>query len=79
MTQSPEGLQWLPEFAERTDYVPPTLVGQLIAELATGAADQLTGRFIHANDDLADVISTADEIVKADIRRLQLPTSLDVS
>jgi NAD(P)-dependent dehydrogenase (short-subunit alcohol dehydrogenase family) len=79
MTKSPAGREWLPEFEDRTDYVPASLTGQLVANLASGVADRLTGRFIHVSDDLADLVAHSDAIVEADIRKLRLPTSLDAS
>jgi NAD(P)-dependent dehydrogenase (short-subunit alcohol dehydrogenase family) len=77
MTNSPAGKKWLPEFEQRTDWVPPAAAGQLVARLASGVADQLTGRFIHVLDDLDQLIGQADEIVAADIRILRLPTGLE--
>lgn len=79
MTKSPAGREWLPEFEDRTDYVPATLAGQLVAELASGVADRLTGCFIHVSDDLADLVAHAENIVEADIRKLRLSTSLGAS
>jgi hypothetical protein len=41
--------------------------------LASGKADILTGRFIHAqNDDLDDLISRADKIIENDLYTLDL-------
>ncbi len=77
MTKSPEGKKWLPEFGQRTDWVPPAAAGQLVALLASGIADRLTGRFVHVSDDLNQLIAQADEIIAADIRILRLPTGLD--
>ena len=76
MTNSAAGKQWLPEFAARTDWVPATAAGRLVAELASGIADELTGRFIHVSDDLGELVAQADQIVAADIRILRLPTGL---
>ena len=77
MTKSPEGREWLPEFEDRTDYVPASLAGNLVADLASGIADQLTGRFIHVSDDLRSLVEHADAIVEADIRVLRLPTTVE--
>src|SRR5205823_94784 len=74
MAFSPSGKEWLPEFEARTDWVPASLAGGLVADLASGVADRLTGRFVHASDDLADLVAHADDIVAADIRILRLPT-----
>jgi NAD(P)-dependent dehydrogenase (short-subunit alcohol dehydrogenase family) len=65
--RSEAGRRWLPELGERTDFVPPELAGELVAELATGRADTLTGRFLHVLDDLDDLIARADEIRADDL------------
>src|ERR671931_438747 len=40
--------------------VTPELAGALVADLATGRADALTGRFLHVLDDLDDLVARAD-------------------
>jgi NAD(P)-dependent dehydrogenase (short-subunit alcohol dehydrogenase family) len=77
MAYSPAGRRWLPEFEDRADWVPASLAGSLVAELASGIADGLTGRFVHVSDDLAELVAHADEIAAAGLRTLRLPTSLD--
>lgn len=49
--------------------------GELVAYLASGAADKLSGRFLHALDDVEDLVRRADEIVADDlyVMRLQKP------
>ena len=44
--------------------VPPERSARLIATLASGAADALTGRIISVHDDLADLLARADQIVR---------------
>jgi NAD(P)-dependent dehydrogenase (short-subunit alcohol dehydrogenase family) len=73
LANSPAGRVWLPEFQERTDYVPAEAAGRLVAALASGLADELTGRFIHVSDDLMQLVATAEEIVARDLRVLTLP------
>ena len=49
--------------------------GELVAFLASGAADGLSGRFLHALDDVEDLARRADEIVRDDfyVMRLRKP------
>jgi NAD(P)-dependent dehydrogenase (short-subunit alcohol dehydrogenase family) len=42
----------LPELAERTDDLPPELAARLVADIATGRLDALSGSFLHVLDDL---------------------------
>jgi NAD(P)-dependent dehydrogenase (short-subunit alcohol dehydrogenase family) len=44
--------------------------GELVVALASGKADVLNGRFIHATDDLDDLIAHADEIIENDLQIL---------
>jgi NAD(P)-dependent dehydrogenase (short-subunit alcohol dehydrogenase family) len=46
--------------------------GRLVAELASGRADRLSGRLIHVQDDLEELVSRADEIQAADLLQLRL-------
>ena len=50
----------------------PEDTASLIARLAGGEADALTGRFIHVGNDLAKMIEDADQIVDADRYALRL-------
>ncbi len=62
-----------PEFKVDDKYVyPPEDVATLIARLATGEADALTGRFIHVADDLDALIADAEDIVAEDRYALRL-------
>jgi NAD(P)-dependent dehydrogenase (short-subunit alcohol dehydrogenase family) len=51
-------------------WVPIEKSGALVVALASGKADVLSGRFIHALDDLDDLVAHADEIIG---RNLQTP------
>lgn len=54
-------------------WVPIEKSGELCVALASGKADKLTGRFIHADvDDLDDLIARADEIIENDLYTLGL-------
>jgi NAD(P)-dependent dehydrogenase (short-subunit alcohol dehydrogenase family) len=66
LTESPEGQRWLPELAGR-ESLDPALFVQLAVTLACGGADLLNGRFLHALDDLDELISRFDEIETEDL------------
>jgi len=51
---------------------PSSRAADLCVRLATGEADQLSGRMIHARDDLDDMIARADDIVEQDQYTLRL-------
>jgi 3-oxoacyl-[acyl-carrier protein] reductase len=54
-------------------WTPPELAPQLVVALATGRADALAGRYIHAeHDDIEDLIARADEIVEQDLNAIRL-------
>jgi len=63
-----------PQFADvpDEDWVPIEKSGALVVALASGKADGLSGRFIHALDDLDDLIANVDEIEKEGYQRLGL-------
>src|SRR5207244_5344741 len=69
--RSEAGRRYLPELAERTDALAPELAGELVAELATGRADALSGRFLHVLDDLDGLIARADELRSDDLYALR--------
>jgi len=73
LAHSAAGREWLPEFADRTDWQSPAAAARLVAALATGVADELSGRFLHASDDLAELVASAPEIAELDLRVLKLP------
>jgi NAD(P)-dependent dehydrogenase (short-subunit alcohol dehydrogenase family) len=54
-------------------WTPPELAPQLVRVLASGRADALAGRYLHAeHDDIEDLISRADEIVENDLNAIRL-------
>jgi NAD(P)-dependent dehydrogenase (short-subunit alcohol dehydrogenase family) len=73
LTETPEGRRWQPG-AQTARRVDPERTGTLVARLASGEADALSGRFIHALDDLDELIRRADEIVRDDLYALRLRT-----
>jgi 3-oxoacyl-[acyl-carrier protein] reductase len=58
---------------EDAPWTPPELAPQLVRVLASGRADKLTGRYIHAeHDEIEDLIRRADEIVDNDLNAIRL-------
>jgi 3-oxoacyl-[acyl-carrier protein] reductase len=58
---------------DKMPWTPPELAPQLIRVLASGRADRLAGRYIHAeHDDVEDLIGRADEISAADLNAIRL-------
>jgi 3-oxoacyl-[acyl-carrier protein] reductase len=54
-------------------WTPPELAPQLIRVLASGRADRLRGRYIHAeHDDIEQLIERADEIENDDLNAIRL-------
>ena len=54
-------------------WTPPELAPQLVRVLASGRADALAGRYIHAeHDDIEDLIARADEIQQNDLNAIRL-------
>jgi NAD(P)-dependent dehydrogenase (short-subunit alcohol dehydrogenase family) len=54
-------------------WTPPELAPRLVHVLASGRADKLTGRYIHAeHDDIEDLIRRADEIRENDLNAIRL-------
>ena len=54
-------------------WTPPSLAPQLVRALASGRADRLTGRYIHAeHDDIDDLIARADEVIEQDLNAIRL-------
>jgi NAD(P)-dependent dehydrogenase (short-subunit alcohol dehydrogenase family) len=63
-------------FPENMPWTPPELAPQLVRVLASGRADKLAGRYIHAeHDDIEDLIRRADEIVENDLNSIRLQRS----
>ena len=54
-------------------WTPPELAPRLVRVLASGRADALAGRYIHAeHDDIEDLITRADEIRENDLNAIRL-------
>ena len=54
-------------------WTPPELAPRLVRALASGRADRLAGRYIHAeHDDIDDLIARADEIARDDLNAIRL-------
>jgi hypothetical protein len=51
----------------------PELAPRLVRVLASGRADRLSGRYIHAeHDDVEDLIHRADEVSERDLNAIRL-------
>ena len=60
-------------FGDDMPWTPPELAPRLVRVLASGRADKLTGRYIHAeHDDIEDLIRRADEVVENDLNAIRL-------
>jgi 3-oxoacyl-[acyl-carrier protein] reductase len=60
-------------FSDDAPWTPPELAPQLVRVLASGRADALAGRYLHAeHDDVEDLIARADEIVEQDLNAIRL-------
>ncbi len=54
-------------------WTPPELAPRLVRVLASGRADALAGRYIHAeHDDIEDLIERADELREQDLNAIRL-------
>ena len=54
-------------------WTPPELAPRLVRALASGRADALSGRYIHAeHDDIDDLVRRADEIRERDLNAIRL-------
>jgi NAD(P)-dependent dehydrogenase (short-subunit alcohol dehydrogenase family) len=60
-------------FSDDAPWTPPELAPQLVRVLASGRADALAGRYLHAeHDDIDDLIARADEILREDLNAIRL-------
>jgi NAD(P)-dependent dehydrogenase (short-subunit alcohol dehydrogenase family) len=60
-------------FPDDAPWTPPELAPRLVRSLASGRADALSGRYIHAeHDDLDDLVARADEIRRDDLNAIRL-------
>jgi 3-oxoacyl-[acyl-carrier protein] reductase len=60
-------------FGDDMPWTPPELAPRLVRVLASGRADPLAGRYLHAeHDDVEDLIRRADEIAANDLNAIRL-------
>ena len=60
-------------FEDDAPWTPPELAPQLVRVLASGRADDLAGRYLHAeHDDIEDLIERTDEIRENDLNAIRL-------
>jgi 3-oxoacyl-[acyl-carrier protein] reductase len=60
-------------FGDDAPWTPPELAPKLVRVLASGRADALVGRYLHAeHDDIEDLITRADEVVANDLNAIRL-------
>jgi NAD(P)-dependent dehydrogenase (short-subunit alcohol dehydrogenase family) len=77
LLESPAGQTWVPWFRtvfEEGRDVPAAYAVQLILRLASGAADQLSGRFMSVGDDLDMLLTRAEEIGEKELYTLRIST-----
>jgi 3-oxoacyl-[acyl-carrier protein] reductase len=62
-----------PVFPDDAPWTPPELAPRLVRVLASGRADALAGRYLHAeHDDVEELIRRADEILGDDLNAIRL-------
>ena len=60
-------------FGDDAPWTPPELAPRLVRALASGRADRLAGRYIHAeHDDVDALVERADEIEQRDLNAIRL-------
>jgi hypothetical protein len=60
-------------FADDAPWTPPELAQRLVRVLASGRADELAGRYLHAeHDDIEDLIRRSAEIRDQDLNAIRL-------
>jgi 3-oxoacyl-[acyl-carrier protein] reductase len=61
------------DFGDDAPWTPPELAPRLVRVLASGRADALAGRYLHAeHDDIEELIGRADEVVANDLNAIRL-------
>ena len=61
------------EYGDSAPWTPPELAPRLVRVLASGRADALAGRYLHAeHDDIEDLIARAQAIVADDLNAIRL-------
>jgi len=71
LMESEAGKQWLPGIGRGGRWIEPERVARLAVFLASGAGDIFHGRFLHALDDLDELVARGDEIVRDDLFTLR--------
>ena len=68
------GRRWRPQITAipPEEYTPLQRVGELLVRIAAGEADPLSGRFLHAEDDLDELLADADRVVAEELLTLRL-------
>jgi 3-oxoacyl-[acyl-carrier protein] reductase len=60
-------------FSEDAPWTPPELAPRLVRALASGRADALSGRYLHAeHDDIDDLVARAKEVAREDLNAIRL-------
>ena len=60
-------------FGDDLPWTPPELAPKLVRVLASGRADALAGRYLHAeHDDIEDLILRADDVIANDLNAIRL-------
>jgi NAD(P)-dependent dehydrogenase (short-subunit alcohol dehydrogenase family) len=74
-TQTGEWPSWMKEPPKMVDgdWLPPQRTAELCVLLASGAADVLSGRYIHVSDDVAELLAHAEQIERDGLYALRLP------
>jgi NAD(P)-dependent dehydrogenase (short-subunit alcohol dehydrogenase family) len=68
------GRRWRPQIAAIPpgEYTPAGRVADLLVRVAAGDADPLSGRFLHAEDDLDELLADAERVIAEDLLTLRL-------
>ena len=68
------GRRWRPQIAAipPEEYTPAGRVADLLVRVAAGDADPLSGRFLHAEDDLDELLADAEQVIAEDLLTLRL-------
>jgi NAD(P)-dependent dehydrogenase (short-subunit alcohol dehydrogenase family) len=77
---SDEGQRWMPwaqSVEGSDDHVGPEQAAELVATLASGRADRLTGRYLRVSDDLDDLIHRAQHVRDHDLHSMRLRDERD--
>ena len=76
VTAQPDVAHWMQNrgfvFDIEQDPIPPERAGTVVVHMASGYADALSGRFITVQDDLAELVSSADSIRGNDLLTLRV-------